>query len=96
MDNILQLHNRTKPWKFTERLCCSTNESDKVRFEYALDPTGKVRNMLAIQGPSGFPEVDVTCLNCVEIPHQWTQSFFTMLLHTIADDVIMTQYSVLI
>ena len=96
MDNILQLHIQTKPWKFTECLCCLTHESGKVRFEYALVSTEKVRNMLAIQGPSGFPEVDVTRLNCVEIPHQWTQSFFTMLLHTIADDLIMTLHSSLI
>ena len=58
---------------FTDRFYCLTHRSDKLRFEYAFESTGKVQLLRVIQEHSGPPEVDVKYLNCTEIPYQWTR-----------------------
>ena len=43
MENIYEFHQRTNNWNVIECFCCVSYGSDKVRFEYALYPSGKVQ-----------------------------------------------------
>ena len=67
MENLTEGHRGTNNLDFTEWQYCSSNGSDNIRFEYALDPTGKVHSVRAVHGHSGRPEVDVADVDCNEI-----------------------------
>ena len=64
-------HPNTLSWNFDKWLDALSDASDRVRFDYCLDPHGELQYIRAIQGHSGVPRIAPKFSSLLEIPCAW-------------------------